>query len=151
MKNLFADPKSQRNKVNIVQAQKPKIGRPPAMPAKKVNCFKVQNAGEEDMRNMVVGGGGGGLQIQKMGLEFGAQPIERKKSKGVRVRSQMSNAPNTSGNKLKRPPKKIDQNIYENYWDKNERRLKSQERKANNRYGSNKQVDQDQDELEQHE
>lgn len=140
MRNGLPEGKSSRNPKNMNKQRL--IRANPNIPTKRQNCFntKPQSNIEEELNGIILVPGINRVQQQQNIPEClrNRGEMERKKSKGVRVRLQNSNIPNhpNSGNKVQQLKKKRDQGLYEQNWERDakERRLKSNERRINIRY-----------------
>lgn len=108
-------------------------------PSNMTNCFKQGGHNENDAKSVLSG--------SEMNTNVNQQiQVDKKKSKGLRVRTHINSQVNVnnnyhlSNNKIKKLQSKRDQTIYDNTWKENpkskERRLKSQDRKThlNERY-----------------
>jgi hypothetical protein len=157
MRNAFAqEGKSHRNKINkqrLIKGSNNNNNKPPKN--KGFSKGREPHTGDYDMNSILSIGDNGFLNIQKVNLparkndDFsgpgaGVHPciqMERKKSKGLRVRAHINHVPQSSGSKLKQMQKKRDQSEYQHNWENNaqanpnlveKKILKSNERKPQN-------------------
>ena len=135
MRNAFAqEGKSHRNKINkqrLIKGSNNNNNKPPKN--KNFSKGREPHAGDHDMNSILSIGENGFLNIQKVNLpgrkneDFGRPEagghqgiqIERKKSKGLRVRAHINHVPQSSGSKLKHMQKKRDQSEYQHNWENN--------------------------------